>query len=144
MVFMAWLTAVFAWFGASVLRGRRNRFAFGALVAGWIAIAAFNVINPDALIVRVNADRVAAGDEFDVSYALRLGADAVPNLIAVLPSLPAPDRCRVAETLLDRWSAPDRDWRVFSFGRWSAARAVQTSESQLRSVPCDPVAEPGG
>src|ERR1044072_8893391 len=55
--FMLWLTAVFGWFGWTVLRGRRERFAFGALTAAVETVVLLHVANPDALIVRVNAGR---------------------------------------------------------------------------------------
>lgn len=142
LVFMAWLAAVFLWFAASVLRGRRERFAFGALVAGWITVVGLNVMNPDALIVRVNAARVEAGQDFDAAYALSLSEDAVASLVDALPSLRPADRCVVAEELLDRWSAPDLDWRTFSFGRWSAARTMRAAEAELRAFPCDQAPAP--
>ncbi len=40
MVFMTWLAVVLIWFAATVLRGARNRFAWGAL---WAAVAVLGV-----------------------------------------------------------------------------------------------------
>ena len=37
--FMGWLAVVFVWFCLTVLRGHRERFAFGAMVAGFLLIA---------------------------------------------------------------------------------------------------------
>ena len=55
--FMGWLALVFLWFVATVLRERRELFAFGALVGGFAVISAAQLANPDALIVRANAAR---------------------------------------------------------------------------------------
>src|SRR5439155_1217225 len=45
-----WLAVVFAWLAVTVLRGRRQLFATGAVVAGFAATLCINVVNPDALI----------------------------------------------------------------------------------------------
>ena len=45
--FMGWLAVVFAWFALTVLRGRRERFAFGAMLAGFVLIGALQVVNPE-------------------------------------------------------------------------------------------------
>ena len=124
--FMAWLAVVFAWLSWTVLRGRRERFAFGALVAGFAAILVLNALNPDALIARVNARRAAQGLRYDAGYASFLSADAVPALIAALPSLAPSDRAQVARALLDRWASPrPSGWRSWNYSR-SRARAIVT------------------
>jgi len=46
-VFMAWLATVFAWFAATVLRGRGRLFVAGVLVSGWSTLMALNVADPD-------------------------------------------------------------------------------------------------
>ncbi|MDB4951302.1 MAG: hypothetical protein JWM27_3951, partial [Gemmatimonadetes bacterium] len=97
--FMAWLAAVFAWFALTVLRGLRDRFAFGALTAGLLAAAALHVADPDALILRVNTARADLSTHFDASYAAGLSGDAVPGLLAALPRLPAGARCTAARHL---------------------------------------------
>lgn len=136
--FMIWLAVVFLWFAATVLRDRRRRFAFGVLVAGWIAAAGLFVVNPDAIIVRVNAERAEAGYEFDSEYALMLSADAVPALIDALPDLRARDRCIVVEHLLQRRGRLESgDWRAFSLSRWRAERAVESRAEELRQLQCE-------
>ena len=120
--FMVWLGGVFVWLAWTVLRGARARFAFGALVQATAVLAGLHVVNPDALITRVNARRTVAGAPFDAAYAAgTLSADAVPALLEVLPQLAPPERGEVARRLLARWGAPPaRDWRSWN---WSAARA---------------------
>ena len=135
--FMVWLAMVFVWFALTVLRGRRQRFAFGAMVAGFLLVAVLQLLNPDALIARTNLARVQAGHTFDAPYAARLSADAVPALVAGLSVLKSQDRCTVAKALLQRWSPPTvRDWRTWSSSRAQAWQAVQTHTPALRAAAC--------
>jgi hypothetical protein len=133
--FMGWLGAVFVWFCVTVLRGRRERFAFGAMVAGFLLIAALHVINPDALIARTNLARGRAGRSFDARYAANLSADAVPELLAGLPDLSPPDRCTLATRLLARWPpAENPDWRSWSYSRSRAQQAISANLPTLRAA----------
>lgn len=133
--FMLWLAVVFAWFLLTVPRGRRDRFAFGALVSSFAALAVLNALNPDALIVRANIGREFIADApsgaryrpqpLDENYLLSLSGDAVPTLVELLPLLPPEKRAAAAARLAERWSPPARpDWRTWSLGRqeaWLAA-----------------------
>ena len=116
--FMLWLAVVVAWTGVTVLRGRRERFAFGALVTGFVAVLALNVLNPDALIARTNVERARTGAEIDFRYLGGLSDDAVPTLVAALPRLEPGVRSRLAANLLARRS--EDDWRTWN---WSRSRA---------------------
>jgi hypothetical protein len=125
-VFMVWLTAVLGWLAATVLRGRRRRFAFGAIAAGLACVAGLHALNPHALIARVNVERTAAGAEVDGRYLATLSADAVPALVALLPALPAAERCRVAAMLDERWSASrPGGWRTWNLADARARRLVR-------------------
>jgi len=122
--FMGWLAAVMAWFWATVLRGRRSRFAPGTLVAALGTLLFLNVANPDAVIARVNLDRPASKGDLDVAYLARLGADAVPILLERLPTLEPAAGCALAGAVVRRWTArngavlaTDRSWT------WGRARA---------------------
>jgi len=133
--FMGWLAVVFVWFCLTVLCGRRERFAFGAMVAGFLLIAALHALNPDALIARTNLARARAGQIFDARYASRLSADAVPQLAAGLPALNPQDRCTLASELLKRWSPPENaDWRSWNISRAQAWQAISANESALRAA----------
>jgi len=124
--FMLWLAVLFVWFGLTVMRGRRERFSFGSLVAGLLFVLGLHVLNPDALIVRANAARDAAG-RFDVTYALSLSADAVPALASEMPRL-RPETRRVAAAYLAprRVGLAHADWRAWSWSRWQARRALES------------------
>ncbi|HEY7462735.1 MAG TPA: DUF4173 domain-containing protein [Gemmatimonadota bacterium] len=137
--FMGWLVLVFGWLAATVLRGRPERFAFGALAAGFLVLGALDVLNPDGLIARVNAARVGEGKAFDAEYAASLSADAVPALVAALPRLGPVERCVVARVALAVWRKPsDLDWRRWSVGLARAWSAVGRNEAELRASLCQP------
>lgn len=136
--FMFWLTAVFAWFGWTVLRGRRERFAFGAVTAAVETIVLLHVANPDALIVRVNAGREQAAVRFDALYATSLSGDAVPALLRRIGAVPADGRCEVATRLLRDWSGADEDWRAWSLGRARAVSAVRARRAELERMCPEP------
>jgi hypothetical protein len=135
MAFMIWLAFVFIWFIATVLRGRRERFMFGALIAGLIMVAMLHVINPDKLIVNNNAAQIRDRQGFDVSYVTSLSADAVPSLIAVLPTMNQHNQCTVASRILERWSNSEmEDWRSWSWARANAKKAIKENEDILRQI----------
>ena len=129
-IFMAWLAVVLVWFLLTVLRGRRDRFAFGALAAGFAAILLINVINPDALIARTNLDRLQEGKRFDAVYLTTLSADAAPVLFEALPEIPE-ERLQIAphltveQVLLDRWKSGETDWRTWNLSRERARRLAE-------------------
>lgn len=135
---MAWIAILLGWFVLTVLRGRRERFAFGGLLSALALLATLHLINPDGLIVRTNLARLQDGREFDVHYVVRLGADGVPALVAGLSGLPPEDRRIVAEALLARWGPEsDRtteDWRSWSLGRARAREAVAENAEALRAA----------
>ena len=125
--FMAWLAVVLVWFAFTVLRGQRRRFAFGALMAGFVTVGMLNVVNPDALIVRTNAAYGALlGDNpSDERPLASVSADATPAIVEALPTLAEADRHALETRLLRRWPAADgSDWRSFNWSRLQAQAAV--------------------
>ena len=138
--FMVWIAIVCLWFIQTVLRDQRNRFAFGALAAGMLVLIALNAINPDDLIVRVNAQRANAPSllrAFDAQYATMLSSDAVPALIDTLPGLSPKAQCEIANDLLLDWSVPDQiDWRTWNWSRIQAWWAVHDHAVYLNKVAC--------
>ena len=138
MMLLIWIGTMLLWFAVTVLRDRRDDFAFGALTSGLAMVALLFVFNPDAIVARTNVARMASADapvRFDVAYATSLSADAVPVLIEALPALPADVQCPLAQHLLRRWS-PDRARSIRSWN-WSASRAsdaVRAHEARLQSM----------
>ena len=145
--FLVWLTVVVLWFAATVLRGRRGHFAFGALVSTFALVGALQVVNPDALIARTNISRAEEGTSvipgtrsgvpalasIDVAYLNSLSSDAAPVLLEGLGRLPEAARCHIARRLLGVWG-PDRrvDWRSWNRSVTRARAAVQAELSLLR------------
>jgi len=138
MVLLVWVGAVLLWLAATVLRGRRDLFACGALLSGLATVALLFVVNPDAIVARANVARMASADavvRFDVAYATSLSADAVPVLLDGLSALPSDVQCRLARHMLRRWP-PDGERSIRSWN-WSASRAsdgVREDEARLRSM----------
>jgi hypothetical protein len=133
MAFMGWLALVFVWFALTVLRGRRERFAFGAALTGFVMVAALHVFNPDDFIVRVNLERAREGLHSDLNYTTSLSADSVPALAAGLPGLSAPDRQFVVDRLRERgWLNQSTDWRSWNWARWRAGREMRGHQELMR------------
>jgi len=127
---LVWLTLVALSFAGTVLRGRRDRFAFLTLVSGYFVMSGLLAVNPDARITRANLARASA---FDAAYHASLSGDAVPALIGALPSLPPADRCTLAVELHRRWEAtPPRDWRSWNLSEARARRMVRAEQDGWR------------
>ena len=132
--FMLWLGVVFGWFAWTVLRGHRERFAWGALTTALEAVVILHVVNPDAAIVRLNAARADAPVRFDAAYAASLSADAVPPLLAALPVVRPELRCVAADRLRRRWHEADTDWRSWSLSRGRAHALVGRRAAELQAM----------
>ena len=115
---MLWIAVVLVWVAFTVLRGRRDLFAVGALASGFAAILAINVVNPDALITRTNLDR----PNLDLPYLMRLSDDATPELAKALPTLDPDQRELLAAELASRRN--DQDWRNWNWSRHRAQQAL--------------------
>jgi hypothetical protein len=129
---LVWFGFVLAWFCVSVLGGRRERFAYGAIVVGYCVLLLLNIGNPGAIVVRTNLARAAAGVTFDARYNATLGADAVPELLAGLAALPEAERDAVSWELLCRFGrgGTGRGWNA---GLAGASALVASRQDQLRS-----------
>jgi hypothetical protein len=143
--FIIWLAVVFVLFSVTVLRGAPRGFVGGAVTTALAAVVLLAVVNPDARIVEANVERARAGAEFDAGYLRELSADAVPVIIAALPTLPPAGRCATAHWLVTRWGADSRaaiqgDWRSWNYARSKALRLVREQEDGLRAQACPPEA----
>jgi hypothetical protein len=136
LTILFWLGAVFTWFLWTVLRQRRNEFAFGAGALGVVALLALNVANPDALIASTNTSRLAEGRSFDAYHSSHLGPDAVPVLAERIDRLEPHDACVVAESLLE-WSRGREGLRSWNLGR-ERARSAVAEHRQVLVETCEP------
>lgn len=131
---MGWLALVFGWFAATVLRNRGQPFMTGAFGVGITVL--LNSLNPDALIVRTNAGR-AQVRSFDSAYAISLSADAVPAVLAAMPTMKPEQQCGIAARLLRQWDrAAEPDWRTWNWSRAQARASVAANRAYLESVAC--------
>jgi hypothetical protein len=124
MAFMIWLGLLFAWFAATVLTGRRERFAFGALISAMAAVVILHVVNPDAQIVSANLARAARTGRFDAAYNASLSADGAPLLLQAADRLPDAQKETVKERLSERLLSSKDDWRSWSWSRQAAWRTA--------------------
>ncbi len=131
-VFMVWLGLLLAWF-VITLWLRPDRFAVGVLIAALGFVGTLDVLNPDALIVRLNyqhhqtllAQQAEPGStvrEIDSSYLTQLSDDATPALIWLADQTSGPTRVAVETGLRDRLTRMQEEagWR--SWPSWHAAR----------------------
>jgi hypothetical protein len=129
--FMLALAVVFAWALVTVLRERRGPFAVGTAVIMLASVGALNVLNPDALIARVNLDRhLEDGRKLDTFYLGGLSADATPTIVSRLDELDETQR----RSLLVWLDSDEGDWRTWNWGRARAARALEDYESSEAAV----------
>ena len=137
---VVWLAIIFVLLIATVLRRRDAGFALAALVSGWVVLAALDAVNPQALIVSVNADRAADGAAFDWAYVEQLDADATPALVRAMDRLDAPSRCAVATTLAafarDRVNGLPEDWRSWNASRVRAFQMANAAQPQRTLATC--------
>ena len=124
LIFMTWLAIVFLWFAATVLRGARQHFAWGALWSAFFILGATHVLNPDEFIVKTNIALMREGRDFDAGYNASLSQDAIPALINALPELSPKSQCIARLTLWGRLSSRNEqendDLRSWNFSRYNA------------------------
>lgn len=129
--FMLWIGVLFIWFFVTVLRGRRERFAVGALVTGFVVLFALHAINPEALIARTNLALRAETGRFDALYAASLGPDALPVLVPALDELPAEVEAPLREALVERFShRRPLTWRSWNWGEAQGRKAAASLLAQ--------------
>lgn len=136
MVFMLWLAVVFVWFGATVLRGARKHFAWGALWSAFVILGATHVLNPDAFIVKTNIALLQQGRAFDGYYNFSLSADAVPEALAALPQLSLEQQCsaKVWLHIAYRQLGETGDLRSLNVSRKIAWYALNQNDAVIHKV----------
>lgn len=135
--FMAWMTVSLLWFGATVLRGRRSHFAFGALLAGFATLAVLNLMNPDALIARTNLAHARATGRLDTAYLAELGPDAAPVLLPEIGDAGDGVPCQYAVRLRDRLQRmEDPGWTTWNAGRARAAAELAAHGGEIPEAGC--------
>lgn len=139
MVCMIWLAVVFGWFAVTVLRGAREKFAWGALWSAMVILGALHFVNPDDYIARTNIRLMHEGREFDAFYNSKLGDDAIPVLLENLSSMKLEDQCAVRFQFTNRLSRIEKnneagDFRTWNYSRWRA-RNLMNETIQNSDIP---------
>ena len=120
--FMFWLVIVFAWFCATVLQDRRERFLGGVYATGIAAVFVLAAIDPIGRIAEYDVEFGRRTGRHDAVHLASLGPDAVPALIEVLPEVPAEQRCPAVTSLLRNYTE-ETDIRSWNHSR-ERARAL--------------------
>jgi hypothetical protein len=144
MAFMIWLAVVFLWFAATVLRGLRNRFAWGTLWSALVFLAVVHVFNPDDFIARTNIDLVRHGRPVDTFYLAELSDDALPALVDGMPNLSAEQQCIIKKKISRRAgkSEIEADLRTWNWSRWRAGNGLRQQIIGWDLPGCDETPEP--
>lgn len=138
MVMMIWLAVVFAWFCWTVLRGARQRFAWGALWSALFILGVLHFVNPDDFIARTNIRLMNEGRTFDAYYNSNLSDDAVPVLLENLPSMNFEQQCEVKNKMLMRLEKmnEETDFRSWNWSRYTARTEMINQQNNLKTEGC--------
>jgi len=137
LIVMTWLAVVFVWFGATVLRGARSHFAWGALWSAFLILGATHMLNPDEFIVKHNLALMREGREFDAGYNSSLSDDALPALVDGFAELSEQNQITIYRSLAWRncRKKEELDLRSWNHSRWTAsATLVPLDEALLKYV----------
>jgi hypothetical protein len=107
--FMLWMAAFFVLKATAIATERGQIFAFGGFLSLMVALAGFNLLNPDAFIAEQNIQRYLATGQLtsepasgtsrtarlDTVYLTDMSADAVPVIMAHFAELRGAERQRV-------------------------------------------------
>jgi hypothetical protein len=128
-LFAWWLGVVFLVVAVRLagVGAAREWLPMAIVASALIALLVWNVIDPEALVVRTNVDRAVAGQRFDPGYLSTLSDDAVPAMAAALPRLTAEDRdVALAAICVD----PP------GYGGWAAANRARSGAERARAEVC--------
>jgi hypothetical protein len=132
VAFMAWMGALLVWYLLTALQGKRNRFAFGGVVAAVLTLLVLVAINPDGLIARTNIARGAEGKLMDAEYLRRLSDDAIPALLEGLDKLDAKSREGIVAHLQKRRTRLEEEsWLSWSWSSSVARRMLNEHAADL-------------
>jgi hypothetical protein len=117
LAIVLWIALMLTWFGMTVLRGARARFAPGVLVISALWLVAVNAVNLERVVVLTNVARAERGLAFDVAYHATLSGDALPSLLAAAQRLQPADATALRTAITAEWTARATarpDWRTWS------------------------------
>lgn len=133
--FIGCMAILYVTFAATVLAGKRSKFAFAASTAAFLAVAVLQFVNPDRIIVAANIDNAVKGKAFDAEYALSLSNDATTYLAQNISKLPFPAQKEIAGRLVaQEHGAWHYDIRSFNISRCEAYYAIRNNLPLLNAI----------
>lgn len=134
---LGWMALMLLWFLLTTVRGRSDRFAFGAFVALLATILGVNAINPDATVVEYNVALATPGKVIDGQYLRSLSDDARPMLIRYAAKLDPDTRASMKEDWMRKEKEQKGQWRSWTWSRSVADAALRNGGSRLGTAPPD-------
>ncbi len=133
--FIGCMAVLYVIFAATVLTGKRSKFAFAASAAAFVVVAVLQFANPDRIIVAANIDNAVKGKPFDAQYALSLSNDATAYLAQNVKKLPFEAQKEIAGRLVAQQQGSwHYDIRSFNISRCEAYYAVQNNLPLLNAI----------
>jgi hypothetical protein len=127
-LFSAWIALSYIALAVTLTLVGRRRHWFAATMAGTalIGLLLLNVVNPEALITRLNLAEAHQTNRLDTAYLSSLSDDAVPQLVTALPGLDGTDAVTVRNRLC---SARDTDagWSGLNLSAQDARAATRSA-----------------
>lgn len=123
---MLWLAGNLVSFIVTILRSGGTGFAFGMFASGIATVFLLGLVNPAAIVARVNLSKAIASSQeqpIDIRYLTRLGADAVPALLKHIHDLPESQQCIVAYELITRYGGERNEGEKNDWRTWNASRS---------------------
>jgi hypothetical protein len=121
---------------------RRAWFVPSSAILGLALLLALNVADPEAYVVRHNVAFAQRSHRFDPAYLAGLSDDAVPALLAAIPSLGARARAAVYARLCPRGPSQWQGWAAFNLARHRADVALTKACVGHGSAVVTPVSAP--
>lgn len=141
--FIIWLAAVFLWLVYKIIFGQKESyFLFGIFASAILFFMIFNLLNPDAFVIRKNVEQFALSGKLDSRYLWSLSADAVPELATLLDyPIEVKDKYGYplsyqAALALNSWQnlKPRPLWQSFNFSRHSAQKLIESKSEKINNL----------
>lgn len=133
--FILWLAGVFVWLGYKIISGTADRkFVFGIFLSGLAFFVVFNLLNPDAFVVKKNIKQDLSTGRLDTKYLSILSADAIPELVPLLNMPEAKDiygnqLSREVAVVLKNYSdsISEQPWQSYNISRSRAINIINNN-----------------
>lgn len=122
--FIIFLGVIFVLLGIKfIYEKKENFFAFASLFAIIAFLAGINLVNPDMFVAGRNISKFNETGKIDTKYLGSLSADALPQILKVLPRLSQEDKAVVQNGLdarREELEAFGKHWQSYNYSRSKA------------------------